>query len=686
MPRLSHGQSPFETIVSVSDLTAGMDRQQHPSLLRSDQSVITVEWTLNNPGRLRTRAGFVNFVNAEDPNYPHVFPLLGGARVYLRDVDPFTVVVQDVVGDGELRSPSDDGLMGNGHVAGLDPTAAVNFTYDPQLVAFFNGVDTPQKSQSGTAWSRLGKSQPAAPVLSGVPGGSLITGNEYEIVVTWRENELAPPLLHEGPPSPVASHTPGANQTIRVDRPPLPAGENIAEWVIYARNVTAGESTHRRVAVVPIATLIFDITENVWFPNGVPAPFGNDPAALFEFGAYWNGRWWTFDPERPNVLRFSNLFDGQSWPGTNNVELPFERGDTGSAIVPYGDTLLLFGTNNLGLLVGETATEFVFRLLPNITAGAIGPRAAVVVEGTVVHAAHSGIFLFDGASDRELSLNIADEWLKMIQTTEPGVLRRLPMVFDHLQHELRIAVPQLPPLPAFMTPDEFPEEGAAGGEWVLFTQRMRSLGGPVWALTKRPTSLYIHWNGNENTAFFRGRLLRADARSWEDSGGATVSRLWDENRGTQLTRVTADIEDVLGPLRACYQSPIFSTGFLTTRQLGVWGEVVVFGGGLNFQPTSGEERLGVQFLNFGEAAESVPPYGDPIPTYGTATRLYGAGLNVARGVKPFFMTLPLEAEGTNFGVELCYEGSNAFEFHRYAWGIVQEPVPRLIFPELVAGA
>lgn len=653
MPRLRQDASPFEEVIRVNDLTGGMDTQQHPANLPSQKAVTLVDWDLSSPGRLATRRGFVNFLGVDGATPA---PPQGGVRVYLRNQDPFTLLAAL----GDLYQPSDGGALGPAIDTDFDPDAMINFAFDPLLVAAFDGVNPPQKSQDGATWTRLGKSQPAVPTTALIAGGSLIADATYEVAITWRESTT----LHESAPSPVSTETPtGANLTIQVTRSPVPGSEGIDGWFVYARNVTAGESILRRVSntPIPVGTVTFNVTSNTWFPNGVEAPFNNAPPGNFAFAVYWNGRWWAPDDERPNVLRPSVLFDGQSYPELFGVELPFEDGDIITALAPYGDTLLIFGTKSLGLLIGTTPEEFEFRLIPaGAATGAVGPRAVTIAEGAAWHGSYSGIYLFDGATDRDISLEISPSWREMITTSAAEDVERIAMVYDRIRHELRVSTPRIPILPAGV-----PNDGT--GEWVLSTQRMRQQGNlPAWALTRRPTGGYVVWAGNETFPANRGRLLRFDHRAFAGGG-----RVWDENVGTSYMDVDASGDDVTGPVISGYAGPQFSTGFTFTRQLILWGEIFARSGVLDVQPFSGVRALGLQTLALGP--ENIAPYGDPIP-YGTPTRLYGSGV----GLQPFSITLPLNADGTTYSVQFVTRSTHALDLFSYAWGMVSEPAPRWI--------
>ena len=150
----------------------------------------------------------------------------------------------------------------------------------------------------------------------------------------------------------------------------------------------------------------------------------------------------------------------------------------------------------------------------------------------------------------------------------------------------------------------------------------------------------------------------------------------EEKRGTQITVVNDEAEDVLAPLTALYKSPEFSVGFLHTRQTVLWGLCVTEGGNLLFQPFSADQALGIQILNLGTGTGALATWGSGF-LWGDGT-LWGQGASEIRGVQPFALVLPLEAEGINFSTEFLYVGDRAFELHRFGWGVTEvEPEPRI---------
>jgi hypothetical protein len=110
--------------------------------------------------------------------------------------------------------------------------------------------------------------------------------------------------------------------------------------VVYARDVTAGETVRRigTVANPAGATTTYAVTTNTW-GSGTEAPTDHTVPQVMSFAVIWKNRWWGRDAVVKNRMRFTQIFEAQSWPADFTIDIPFERGDDIAAILPLGDTL-----------------------------------------------------------------------------------------------------------------------------------------------------------------------------------------------------------------------------------------------------------------------------------------------------------------------------------------------------------
>jgi hypothetical protein len=501
-------------------------------------------------------------------------------------------------------------------------------------VAVFDGSNVPKKSTDGSTWTQFGISAPAsAPGLALVAGGSLVSGNVIEVSYAYQDDDLG----HYGNEGDTDTETPsGADLTVRVT-PDLSADPQVDTILIFARDVTAGQAVRRLVgSVANSGSPTFDIT-SVPSSSAIEAPTTRNVPPALSFGVPWKNRWWARDAVIKTRLRFTEIFENQSWTSDYYVDIPFSRGDEIAAVVPIGDTLLVFGkARQIFVIFGQTSLDFDVRPSAGAEAGALGPKAWALVEGGVVHAAVEGVYIFDGSTDRLLSYDIDGPnvgWSQMVSTATADALTRVEMVYDRKEKELRIAVPSVYPY-------------GTAGEYVLDLARTRSTNQEAWTTTDRTIGGYIAWDGPEAVTGNRGRLF-----SWSD----TIGRIYEENTGT-----SANGSDLV----CDYEGPALSTGLNVARFTAVHGE---------YAPAAG--TFGLELLVDGRSVLSPSvDIGGGLARYGTGT--YGTSTYGGSSRRMFTKLLPLSAEGRSVTVRGTYTGQGTFEWFTYALQLVPEPAIR----------
>lgn len=615
---------PDPSLLTVQDMSAGIDLRASPSLMKPNRARRLRNWSLQEPGDLVIVPGWETFSTSS----LGAGRMQGGQRVYLAD----TIFSLQAFA-GSVYKPSDGGVWGSAVLSSLDTTNAIFFPYDRDIVAVFDGTNTPKKSTDGSTWTQDGIDAPAsAPTAAAVAGGSLVDGNTYEFSYSGMDDEL----VYEGNESPtVQQAASGGNLTVELTLTKHPDSQ-VDTLVIYARDVTSGEDTRRKVGTVanPTAsTTTYDVTANTWSENDPALTDHNVPPAL-DFGVVWKNRWWARDSAVKNRLRFTQIFENQAWPTLYFIDIPFERGDEIAALVPSGDTLIVFGyASKPFLVIGQTSLDFEVRPSAQAQAGALGPRAVDLVEDGILHAAAEGVYIFDGATDRLLSYDIDLAWRDFVGLTSSTALQETPLVYHRARKEVRIGVDRLYPY-------------GTAGEWILDLNRTRLQETPAWTSTDRTIGGYIHWDGAETTTGNRGRLF-----SWAISTG----ELCEEATGT-----SADGAD----LTADYEGPAFITGLQVARFLETYGE---------YEPNAG--TLALEWLVDGMSVLSVSiNVGSGLSVYGTAT--YGNSTYAGAGRAPFVDLLPETAEGRSIVLRATYTGQAAFRWFSYAVSMITEAVPR----------
>jgi hypothetical protein len=622
LPTRKGGAAVGPAIELVSDLTGGLDRRSNATLIGPTRSQRLLNVRTNVPGRWHPRPGWATFTTTNlGPSRAQ-----GGKRIYLEGVPPFTIVGWE----GDIYTPSDLGEWDSPVATGFSPTALIDFPSDSQMVAVFDGVTPPQFSTDGVSWRPLGLAGPtSAPTLTASAGGTLMTDHVYEVSVGY-QGALDNFPSNEGPAATITVTMP--NLTIHVVAA-ASADPQVTHLVIYARDVTLGESQRRFVTTVVnpgTGTVVVDLTANTW-SEALEAPTTHNPAPPLEFGQVWKGRWWAKDPVGPVTIRFSEIFLPQAWPVNYTIDLPFTSGDHITAIIPYGDTLVVMGTSKPAfLIVGIGVLDFDVRPSAGSRAGCFGPRAWDLVGGRIAHASGEGVYLFDGANDGLLTTDLEQDWRDVVDVTSEPQLYRTPLVYHEAEKEVRVAVPNLT---LYGQPGEFVFDPIRTGQGV-----------PVWSMTDRALGGYISWNGPETRTGDRGRLF-----SWD----LTTGQLREENLGT-----SADGAD----LTAQYRGPVFTSGLPMTRFLNLYAEHAVAQGVFTLTVTVDEAFVWSGTVDISGFA----------PTLSVALPFFlGIG-----GRRVFQVDLPLEAEGRGISVTGVYVGQDNFDWFTYAFTYLPEPALR----------
>ncbi len=611
-------------------MTGGVDVHRHPTHLDDNRARKLLNWSLHDIGALKVRPGYQLFsttsLGAQRGQ--------GGDRIYLSSGRVFTLFAYN----GQLYKPSDTGAWGSTASTGppvystLSTANEIHFSYDRDLVAVFDGANRPRKSTNGSSWTQLGiDASTAASTLADASSGGLLATTEYEIGFTYQDNSLG----HESNGGVISTITRGGTTgaiRIEITGSTDPQVDSIN---IYARNKSAGETVRRKatsLANVSGSTVSVLLDSSNWLANAAE-PTDHTVPPVLSFGTVWKNRWWARHATVGNRLHFTQVFQPQSWPGTFFLDIPFERGDEIRAVVPVGDTLLVFGGTDVFLVVGQTSLDFEVRPALESQDGALGPRAVSRIENGVLHAGATGVYIQDGATDQLLSEDITEGWEDGVVNSKPADLAKVATVYHDKKREVRVSVPRVYPF-------------ATAGEWVLDLARTRQQEHPAWTQTDRTIGGYIHWDGVEAVEGDRGRLF-----SWSDTSG----QVFEESTGT-----TANSSN----MTAEYEGPTFSMGLNRVRAVETWGE---------FEPNDGAFTVETYVDELGQGGRSVD-IGSGRSVYGTA--VYGTATYSGAGRRLFHHNLPMSAEGRTLRKTAVYSGKAAFSWFTYAYGIVPERRPR----------
>lgn len=611
-------------ILPVIGPSAGVDLRTNQTLLPPERARTLVNFALSEPGALIVRPGYTVFSTSS----LGANRCQGGARVYLNTAVPSAVSTAfTLVGYQQaVYNLSDSGGWSAALLSGLS-TNEFSFVHDRDLVAVFDGNSTAIfKSTNGSSWTRFGIASGAAPTVSTLSTGGLSSG-EYEIAYSYKARGLAFESNGSSGSTITLTASSGAINTVIVNS----TDAQVQAVVVYARKVSAGETVLRKIssqAQSAGANSTVIVTSTNWTTNDeIPTDHTLPPA--LSFGVVWKNRWWARSATVTNRIHFTQLFQPQSWPALFYVDIPFERGDEITALVPLGDTLLVFGTTKIYVILGQTSLDFEVR--PTIASedGAFGFRSVATIENGVVHAAASGVYIFDGTSDKLLSHDLGPAIRDLVGNTANADLLKIDMVYHQKEKELRVSVPRRYP-------------SGADGEWVMDLNRTRTTNQPAWTATDRQIGGYILWDGPEEQSGSRGRLF-----SWH----TTTGRIFEEATGTNgnSSNITAE-----------YEGPGLTLGAFRGNWPDLRGEYEPHAGTFSFEPVIDGVSQGTQSVAIGSG----------LSAYGTAT--YGTGTYAGAGRRQFYKPLPLSANGRTFVLKMTYSGQEAFKVFSYNVGVVPE--------------
>lgn len=604
-------------LLTVSDCTGGVDLRRTQSLIGPTRARTLKNWSLEEPGALVVRPGYQAASSASFGSHPQ-----GGERVYLAST-VFTLMAMD----GAVFRPSDAWVKGAAVYSTISTTTQVFFPFDRDLVAVMDGVNRPRMSTNGTTWALMGIDAPVTPpsLSSGSTGG--LSSGEFAIAYTYKHRGT----LHESNGSSESTVTLTSSLTSgSIQATATPSTDTkVDAYVWYARHkLPDQESVLRKVSSGSSATIV--ITSSNWTSNDEIPVNHTAPVAGLKFAAIWKNRWWAPDGTVGNRLRFTEIFQPQTWPTTYYIDIPFLKGDSIAAVQPLGDTLLVHGQSGIFLVIGQTSLDFEVRPSAGADSGALGPRAVARIEQSAFHASAIDIESFDGAADRSLAFDIQPAWRDLVSHTATADLATVAVVYDALRKECRDVVPRV-----------FPT--ATRGEWILNLDRTReNQGVPAWTTTDRDIAFYVHWDGNEAVAGNRGRLF-----SIPSSGGL----VFEENLGTSAnsSNLTAD-----------YEGPALSLGLHTARVLGLHVE---------YEPHAGAFTVETVVDGISQGGITLP-IGAGLALYDTAT--YDTDVYAGAGRRKAYTPLPTASEGRTIVLKATYVGQERFKWFTYTYEILPQ--------------
>ena len=139
-------------LLPVIGPSAGIDLRSSPTLMAPERARTLTNWSLEEPGALVVRPGYVKFSTTSLGSSR----LQGGARIYLNTAIPSAASTAfTLLGfGGGVYNLSDAGVWSAVTLSGLSAANELYFPADRDLVAAFDGASTAIfKSTNGSSWT-----------------------------------------------------------------------------------------------------------------------------------------------------------------------------------------------------------------------------------------------------------------------------------------------------------------------------------------------------------------------------------------------------------------------------------------------------------------------------------------------------------------------------------------------------
>ena len=360
----------------ITDFSGGLNPDQHPLDIQPNQAQEILNFRLDKVGSLTTRRGWTELIE-------------GGHSSTIQAIGRWTdgtdqsVVSQVLIkdSDGEIHRANWGaetfnelltGLSGSGADAGV-------FTSGQNILTYTNPTDGVVQ-YDGTEFKEVGIEAPVAAPNLVVTSGDLDPGS-YQVAYTYYDSTTQ----SESNPSPVGDIGLMDPTGIRVDFV-APTDSRVTHYRIY-RTVTEGVIL-LRAAEVDVSAVNYTLTSSDTLT--LEAQFDNNlPPVNFERMAYVKGYWFG---SRGNTIYWSKPFNVDAWPFDQNTQVPFEGNDVITALVPYQDTLLVFGRTNLVLVAGSGGLFSLIRQDTDL--GTINQQTVTDVDGTLIFLSYQGLRTF----------------------------------------------------------------------------------------------------------------------------------------------------------------------------------------------------------------------------------------------------------------------------------------------------
>lgn len=142
-----------------------------------------------------------------------------------------------------------------------------------------------------------------------------------------------------------------------------------------------------------------------------PVLLGGNPPFLSMVETH-NNRLWGVDAENKSRVRYSDILDTETWGAFSFVDFNPEDGDYITAILRYGQNLVVSKQRSMALLVGNKSSNYSVSWLDSET-GVTGMRGMIAADKYICYVAQDGIRFTDLATSVVSTERLLPEWRKL---------------------------------------------------------------------------------------------------------------------------------------------------------------------------------------------------------------------------------------------------------------------------------
>ncbi len=372
----------------VNDYSGGWTPDLAPILLQENEAQLIENFRIDKTGSLVSRKG--NRWWAQQTTSENTQDFMRGVGRWTHPTDPTQNKIITAYSSGFWFNSSSTAIIPLAYgVSGGDAVLAGG-----QFSSFQEGLYYTYKLgrpvvYNGNLWYTLGIVQPtSAPGIVSISAGSM-TG-VYKYVYSYLDTSLGDGQPSESnPSSAVTLDTTSGQATIRVNNSTNPRISTIRIYRTLAGGV-------QLLFLKDLTNNTAGGTQDTVDANGAVAQLGptydNDLAPTdYPLSSFYKGYMFL---AKGTSLKWSKPLQFDSWPALQEATITFEGSDEITALVPFQDSLLIFGRHSLLVLVGESGQWQVSPISVNL--GTYSHKTVAHIEGGLIFLSQDGLISYPG--------------------------------------------------------------------------------------------------------------------------------------------------------------------------------------------------------------------------------------------------------------------------------------------------